>query len=418
MADIWCVSSPNSPAADVIFLHGLMGGARATWTATNGFLWPTALARDFGDVRVLSVSYSASWSRWGKGAMTIRDYAKSIADLLVLHGVGNGRPVVFVCHSLGGLVAKEILYQAATTSLGDDCPSLKGQVRGLFFLGTPHRGSKVALLRHLLRVLLLKPTALIGELSRYSKSAEACHKWFRDAYGRGAVPPFEVVAYHETRPTHGVIVVSEHSADPELPGVTCVPLEMNHNELSKPVDRGSQVYLRLMLMLSKWGIASRHCEAEVTEPRVLRRIDLGCHADCAGREEREAAKCRYLDGFPPQLSVGASHHEDLKTIARIVDWVRDHCHDTVLSGLAITLAIALLGLAFVLAGPGRSLGIVGVLGFSFVATLLVRRRRVIRGELLRSAREAAADLDAGKAPQWGEDCMSWLNSRGFWRWLS
>jgi len=54
------------------------------------------------------------------------------------------RPIIFICHSLGGLVVKEALIKSAAYNSHRRHPTL-GEIYastiGVIFLGTPHRGS-------------------------------------------------------------------------------------------------------------------------------------------------------------------------------------------------------------------------------------------------------------------------------------
>jgi hypothetical protein len=57
------------------------------------------------------------------------------------------RPIIFICHSLGGLVVKDALVKAAShdSHKRDRDLALIGQhTKGVLFLGTPHRGSQQA----------------------------------------------------------------------------------------------------------------------------------------------------------------------------------------------------------------------------------------------------------------------------------
>lgn len=56
------------------------------------------------------------------------------------------RPIVFVCHSMGGLVCiRSILRSESATLRADEhLRQISQATRGIIFLGTPHLGSKIA----------------------------------------------------------------------------------------------------------------------------------------------------------------------------------------------------------------------------------------------------------------------------------
>lgn len=71
----------GSVVVDLIFVHGLGGGSRSTWTKSfdSSLFWPQEwLPRDAGfhDVRIHSFGYD---SNWGKSSiLNIHDFAKSL----------------------------------------------------------------------------------------------------------------------------------------------------------------------------------------------------------------------------------------------------------------------------------------------------------------------------------------------------
>lgn len=63
-------------------------------------------------IRILSVDYPASMkpSSTPQPALSFQQYAHFIRSELVNAGIGN-RPVVFVVHSMGGIILKEIMNE-------------------------------------------------------------------------------------------------------------------------------------------------------------------------------------------------------------------------------------------------------------------------------------------------------------------
>lgn len=99
---------------------------------------------------------------------TIRDYVADLA-LRLEHSRSNPeekeRPLIFVCHSLGGIVFKALLVYLALRSFATDADdSLIRNISGVAFLGCPHRGSRMASLASMLSRIL--NTASLGNAVR------------------------------------------------------------------------------------------------------------------------------------------------------------------------------------------------------------------------------------------------------------
>lgn len=75
------------------------------------------------------------------GQNTVREHATNlINDLAALRSGVVGQPIIFVAHSLGGLVCQDALLVCNNPS--EDAQSdILSSTRGIAFLGTPHAGS-------------------------------------------------------------------------------------------------------------------------------------------------------------------------------------------------------------------------------------------------------------------------------------
>jgi hypothetical protein len=117
---------------DVIFVHGLGGNWRETWAADKSrseSFWPDWLAAQLSDVNVWSLEYRASPSGWLGTSMPLIDRATNVLTALEAEGLGT-RPLIFICHSLGGLLVKQILRSGQTLGV-QDWQNLIAQVRGI-----------------------------------------------------------------------------------------------------------------------------------------------------------------------------------------------------------------------------------------------------------------------------------------------
>ena len=129
---------PSEARVDFIFVHGLHGGSRKTWSIKPedpATFWPEGwlpFEPGFKHVRIHTFGYDSDWSKTQHSVLTIRDFAASllsnISNSQVLKKSGNVRlfcpaviipaihhmlthyqtPIVFVAHSMGGLVIKQV----------------------------------------------------------------------------------------------------------------------------------------------------------------------------------------------------------------------------------------------------------------------------------------------------------------------
>jgi protein SERAC1 len=131
---------------DICFVHGLTGGRESTWTADGqSASWPaTLLPPLLNNTRILTYGYDAFVVRMGvSGGNRVDDHARNlVSDLTTDRELCNAasRPLIFIAHSLGGLVCMRAILRSRNTPerrFRDVFDSL----RGLIFLGTPLRGT-------------------------------------------------------------------------------------------------------------------------------------------------------------------------------------------------------------------------------------------------------------------------------------
>jgi hypothetical protein len=76
----------------VLFVHGLGGDGRETWTAASDAFWPLWIFEDLKTVKVWTLEYPASMFGSANGSLVISDQAKQVLDLLGSHSIGK-RPL-------------------------------------------------------------------------------------------------------------------------------------------------------------------------------------------------------------------------------------------------------------------------------------------------------------------------------------
>lgn len=136
-----------------MFVHGLnpkgdMDHARKTWTHENGTFWPeTLLPKLLSTARILLFAYNSSVLS-NASNVPVAGHAQSLLNDVHnkrLEAQEVHRPLIFVSHSLGGLLVKQALIEAR---LNEKYRCLKASTYGLVFFATPHAGgNKYVLLR-------------------------------------------------------------------------------------------------------------------------------------------------------------------------------------------------------------------------------------------------------------------------------
>lgn len=144
----------------MIAVHGLGGDWETTWThRTTGKLWlRDFLPQQFGTVRVMSFGYDSAYIL-SASITDINDASASLLDRLNgerQQGSARRRPIIFVAHSLGGIVVKRVGFsryklpyigaddhQALNLGLerSDQWKDMIDSIAGVIFFAVPHRGA-------------------------------------------------------------------------------------------------------------------------------------------------------------------------------------------------------------------------------------------------------------------------------------
>lgn len=132
-----------SEVVDIVAIHGLNGHYEKTWTdEKTGVNW-LCDSKAIKGARVLSFSYNSA-VQFSKSVADIFDFADQLLEgLLAIRRsvVEQRRPLLFICHSLGGIVFKQAVVRAHED---DRFLEIRERIGGVLFFGTPHRGSDLA----------------------------------------------------------------------------------------------------------------------------------------------------------------------------------------------------------------------------------------------------------------------------------
>lgn len=246
---------------DLIFVHGLDGDGRSTWQKDNNSanFWPDWLGEEYPNIGIWSLDYEANAIEWKGHSMPLYDRARNSLECFDLAEIGK-KPIGFVCHSLGGLLVKQIL-RLANEFNNDNWQAVAGQTRFIVFLSTPHSGADMANWINYIGKLL-RTSVSVQELEAHNPNLLQLNDWYRNNANKLNI---QTCVYCETRPTHGILVVNETSANPSITGVNPIPLDADHITICKLGNKSELVYQRVKRLL-KETLALNPNHNEVTIP--------------------------------------------------------------------------------------------------------------------------------------------------------
>ncbi|KAL6409349.1 hypothetical protein AUP68_05722 [Ilyonectria robusta] len=259
---------------DICFVHGLSGNRVGTWTAKGQSKpWPeTLLPLKLSRARILTYGYDAYIVRKPVASTNgLIDHATNLLNDLTTERArsnASSRTLVFIAHSLGGLVCKD----AILLSRNNPEPHLRGIfdcTKGIIFLGTPHRGSWMtdwaripasalgivkSINKSLLKILETDDTYLQSVHDRFWSMVREQQQAGRD---------LEFTCFFEELPLSGVgKVVSKDSAT--LESYNAISIHANHRNMVKFSSVDDNGFKRLLGELIRWESQIR--DSAISQP--------------------------------------------------------------------------------------------------------------------------------------------------------
>ena len=290
--------------ADIVFVHGLGGASHATWRhgqegKDGHFFWPEELGKDLPHCGIWTVGYPAGFTALGKPGMIIEKRAGNLSQKLTNAGLGV-RPLLFITHSMGGLVVKSLIVGSQTLADADR-KRLVSMIRGIVFCATPHRGSAFADAAGVLGQFLGGSQDHVNEMRANAEPLDILHDQFIEWHRNHTVP---IESYAENiglfrtrrwlRPLPLGLVVPRASANPGIAGHTVRDVDDDHLTLVKPRDRRNDVYagvLRFVRAALTVVSPERTNVTPADRPPVVPAPKLGVNGVTAvGRASREATQ--------------------------------------------------------------------------------------------------------------------------------
>ncbi|KAL8881152.1 MAG: hypothetical protein Q9198_001587 [Flavoplaca austrocitrina] len=266
------VHEAENPNIDLIFVHGLGGSAFKTWSWNRDidYFWPVWLSHDphLASSRILTFGYNATL-KGPSSNLNITEFAKDLLLRMLTFSGGavpspaiGTNPIIFVAHSMGGLIIKKAFILARSD---EKYSKIVSQVHGMLFLSTPHKGSNYA--HTLNNILNAAPSSAlkiyVSELELNSTSLQDINELFRTMCG-----DLTLVSFYESLKTNigpGIkrFIVEKDSGMLGYPQETSSSLNADHHTVCKYKTLEDPNYIDVRDML-KWMTSKLELSTKVT----------------------------------------------------------------------------------------------------------------------------------------------------------
>ncbi|KAJ6021615.1 peptidase C14 [Penicillium herquei] len=258
------ISDPDNAKFEIIAVHGLGADPDHTWShsapknltdkakerdsthSSKIHLLRDLLCKDFPNARISSFAHN---SRWITDApiKTAEEIGESLLkEMQVKKSPRQRLPIIFIGHSLGGIIIKQALCRGDSQPFIDD-------TCGIIFLGTPHQGSPVstvgAILTFVTGLLGSDSTLLLSLGSHESQLSNLQSEFDRRIRKRRQENALAIWSFYETKPTYLFNwlslgkVVSRPSA--VVHADEQVAIDTDHSGLNKCSGFEDQLYQKL-----------------------------------------------------------------------------------------------------------------------------------------------------------------------------
>ena len=135
MEGIWI--KRKDPGILVIYVHGILSSSETCWTNPNGNSWPELLKKEFEHEPVSIYLYKYETGIFS-GKYNLGDIVDDLKERMRLDGLFFFKSIVFVCHSMGGIVVRKLIVERAADFIENKIKI------GLFLVASPSLGSSYA----------------------------------------------------------------------------------------------------------------------------------------------------------------------------------------------------------------------------------------------------------------------------------
>jgi hypothetical protein len=229
----------------VVFVHGIFGDADGTWRYSPSVYWPRLLLTDeaFQGSDLYVAAYSSPYLG---NTMNVDEVVTNLNNRLISDEVfTKHREVVFVCHSLGGIVVQRLLLTFREYAR---------QVPFIYFFSTPETGAQIANLGAVFSSDPLLKAVFPGDENDYLLTLE--NDW------KAAQFHIHRLCAYEKKKYKGVLVVDRLSGTRNCDDP---PLAINEDHLGivKPDGVEHDSYVALRNAIKRYPIANAKPTAKV-----------------------------------------------------------------------------------------------------------------------------------------------------------
>jgi hypothetical protein len=130
------IRRPESDVA-VVFVHGILSDGDSCWKNLNGCYWPHLLRGELG-FQKFGIYVFTYYTGFFSGSYSLSDVVDALKEHMKLDGVSKSRSLIFVCHSMGGIVVRKFIVERASELVESQ------KEIGLFLVASPSLGSSYA----------------------------------------------------------------------------------------------------------------------------------------------------------------------------------------------------------------------------------------------------------------------------------
>ncbi|KAK3201466.1 hypothetical protein GRF29_185g1063651 [Pseudopithomyces chartarum] len=356
------VVDPAQPRLDIVFVHGFTGHPERTWScprvdrshadpameppskrqkltqslqtitgrteekSASMVFWPRdLLPHTVSDARIFTYGYDTHIRhRLDSPALQTTVYDIAWDFLVALEGERRAeplRPMIFVVHSLGGIVVKEMLRRSSGCSGGQaHLNQIFSSTKGIIFFGTPHGGADPRGLIHHIAEKLIRAIGVNFNkqvVNTLLPSSERL-KELRDEFGPLADGQQWLI--HSFQEQHGVAalggakVVEDISSYVNLPSREVTEhIERNHMEMCRFAEKTDPEYKKFIRALLR--VVEVTCDQKQSRNLVL----------LSEEHKPSLLESLYFDQIDArQMSIKSAHAKTCKWLLRTpeyLDWI-------------------------------------------------------------------------------------------------